>query len=154
MANDKPTDKTKDKTKSKNAARKGSGDVRKDAADRFQRSAERIDTLNRRYFAGQNEALRQAMLLVTSTRAIVLEKPTDWKPQSKGKKALVPGAAVMIKPDLDKKVMERYVRLGGVERFLRATIVEEWDGRSFMVQLRDATKMLLPKRDLMIAPAA
>lgn len=150
MANDKKDKKDKPiKAKSdKNKARKSSGDIRKDADGKLQRVADRIEALNRRYFGGVNDLLQNAHKSVSAVQVYVAAQPADWKPVAKGKKALIIGARVMLRPDLSDKERKQYDWMDDVSVLNGATIIGETDVRNFAVKRTDGVKTRVLKKHL------
>lgn len=130
----------------KNKDKEKPSDYRILVADKLTRLADRMETLNRKYFAGTQEFLRNGKVQIDACIAGVKALPATWEPKARGKKALIPGAVIRIKSDLDKEEMDTINHLGGAKRFKGAIIVREDDTRTFIVQLADGTKTLVPKR--------
>lgn len=148
MAKDKKSNKD-----GKKSEKTGEEDMRKVLAGKLERAADRIDTINRRFFGGLNEQIGTAHKNIVAAKAAAEALPKDWKPNRKGKKALIPGAIIMIKSDCPTDRMETYKHIG-IERYVGSKIVKELDNRTFLVELKDGTKTLVPKRDVTPMEAA
>jgi hypothetical protein len=148
MANDKKDSKPSKPKKDKNTARKGSGDVRKDADAKLKRTADRIEALNRRYFGGTNDLLQNAHKSITAVQAYVAAQSADWKPVAQGKKALIIGAKIMLRPDLSDKEMKQYEWMDDTAVLNGATIIGETDARNFAVKRTDGVKTRVLKKHL------
>ena len=122
--------------------------IREEVADKLARVIERLDTISRRYFGGDNTQLLAAQNEISELAKLVPGFPTDWEPKRKGKKAIIPGTLIRLREDIDLKRSETYKHMGGHERYRGAKVTSEMDNRTFVVELKDKTRTLVPKRDV------
>lgn len=103
--------------------------------------------VNRKLFGGTNELLQNAGKGVRAADAYI-EATADWTPQTKGKKALIPGQKVMLRPDLTEKEMKTYAWLDNIDVLNGAVIVVDTDERNVVVMRTDNVKTRILKRHL------
>lgn len=127
-------------------------DFRAEVMEKLARVNARLDTINRRYFAGSNKTLIAMEASVETLSEEVSKYEAAWVPKRKGKNALIIGSHVRLKEELDAHRLEAYKHMGGVERYHNAKITLELDNRTFVVQLKDGTKTVVPKRDVIAEP--
>lgn len=141
------SNKKQDKQPKAKGANKSGSEQRTAAREKLKNLAERIDSVNRKLFGGTNELLQNAGKGVRAADAYI-EATADWTPQTKGKKALIPGQKVMLRPDLTDKEMKTYAWLDSIDVLNGAVIVVDTDERNVVVMRTDNVKTRILKRHL------